>query len=133
MGSRGQYDATNRFSTYFEPQYHSVQIIDGVKVLAFNGGANSKLPEYAKTAEAYLSISRDGELTHLRIYKDHYPVIDIDVGHSHHYGQGKDFVHVHDFGRDATGHPLRMNGRDIRTEEMIEYGHLISVMKGTLK
>lgn len=133
MGSRGQYDATSRFSSYFEPQYHSVNVINGIKVLEFNGGANSKLPEYAKTSESYFSMSRDGEILHLRIYKDHFPVIDIDVGHSHHYGHGSGFVHVHDFGKDVSGHPLRGRGRDITAEEMVKYGHLISIMKGTVK
>ena len=133
MGSRGQYLSSNRFTLYFESHYHHVQIIEGIKVLQFNDRPNSALPEYAKTSSAYFSINRDGEMQHLRIYKDHFPILDIDVGHPQHYGANSGFVHVHDFTKGKDGHPHREIGRSITATEMIKYSHLISIMKGTMK
>ena len=106
----------------------------GVKVLQFNDRANSALPEYAKTSEAYLSINRDGEMMHLRIYRDHAPILEIDVGHWKHYNKQKGYVHIHDYGRDANGNPCRKTpGRDLSPAEMSKYGKLIEKMKGSLK
>lgn len=134
MGSRGQYKDSRRFTLRFESHYHQVgEKIFGVKVLQFNDRANSALPEYAKTSEAYLSINQDGEMMHLRIYRDHFPVMDIDVGHSHHYGKDGDFVHVHDFRKDAGGDPDRGVGRSITESELRKYGKLIEKMKGSMK
>ncbi len=133
MGSRGQYITSNRFTLYFESHYYEVGAFNGVKVLQFNDRANSALPEYAKTAEAYLSVNKDGEMLHLRIFRDHFPVMDIDVGHSHHYGKADGFVHVHDFGKDVEGHPLRHTGRPITASEFRKYGKIISQMKGSIK
>lgn len=133
MGSRREWEASKRFTLYFESHYHAVATVEGVKVLQFNDRPNSALPEYAKTSEAYLSINRHGEMLHLRIYKDHFPVLDIDVGHSHHYGQGGDFVHVHDFGKDANGYPVRHVGRPITPDELAKYGKFINQMKGSIK
>lgn len=133
MGSRGQYMASNRFTLYFESRYHQVKTIEGIKVLQFNDRPNSALPEYAKTSEAYFSINKDGEYQHLRIYKDHFPVLDIDVGHPQHYGNGTGYVHVHDFTKGADGHQHREVGRAISEAEMLKYSHLIAIMKGTMK
>ena len=135
MGSRGQYNDSRRFTLRFESHYHQVgEKIFGVKVLQFNDRANSALPEYAKTSEAYLSINRDGEMMHLRIYRDHAPVLEIDVGHWKHYNKQKGYVHIHDYGRDANGNPCRKTpGRDLSSAEMSKYGKLIEKMKGSLK
>ena len=135
MGSRGQYKDSRRFTLRFESHYHQVgEKIFGVKVLQFNDRANSALPEYAKTSEAYLSINRDGEMMHLRIYRDHAPILEIDVGHWKHYNKQKGYVHIHDYGRDANGNPCRKTpGRDLSPAEMAKYGTLIEKMKGSLR
>jgi len=133
MGSRGQYAASKKFTLVFESHYHAVKTIEGVKVLQFNDRPNSALPEYAKTSTAYFSINKEGEMQHLRIYRDHFPVLDIDVGHPQHYGSSSGFVHVHDFSKGADGHPRREKGRPISADEMVKYSHLIDIMKGTMK
>ena len=48
MGSRGQYESSSRFSNHFEPQYHAVDNISGVKVLQKNGSAMSNVDTEAE-------------------------------------------------------------------------------------
>lgn len=129
MGSRGQYHDTNRFSSYFEPQYHAEGYVAGVKVLEHNSGANGKLPEYAKTATAYIGVNREGKFTRLRIYENHRPVIDIDLGHPNHHGLNDGDVHVHQYGIDKTGHPVRPRGaRPMSRTEHEKYDAIIAEM-----
>ena len=131
MGSRGQFDGTNRFSMYFEPQYHAVDVIGGVKVLWHNNGPNGGLPEYAKTAEAYIGVNRQGKLMRLRIYKDHRPIIDIDFGHPGHHGLKDGDIHVHRYGLDKDGHPVRSRkSRSMLKSEHAKYDKIIAEMKG---
>ncbi len=134
MGSRGQYIRSNRFAGYFEPQYHKVGEVFGVKVLEHNSGANAKLPEYAKTATAYISCNADGAMTHLRIYRNHRPYLEIDLGHPHHHGLKDGDVHVHRYGRDKEGHPVRSrSSRRLLDSETAKYGKILEKMKGTTK
>ena len=134
MGSRREWEASKRFTLYFESHYHAVATVEGVKVLQFNDRPNSALPEYAKTSEAYLSINGRGEMMHLRIYKNHEPILEFDIGHWKHYGKGKGYVHVHDYTTDVDGHPVRISpGRDITSSESAKYGKLLERMKESKK
>ena len=131
MGSRGQYGASNRFSLYFEPRYRAVDEICGVKVLELNGGSgNLNLPEYAKTSVAYVGKDSRGKLMRLRIYKDHRPVIDIDLGHPAHHGLKNGEIHVHEYGTDKDGHPLRYRkSLDMLPSEHEKYDTIIAEMR----
>ena len=134
MGSRREWESSRHFTLYFESHYHNVAMVDGVKVLQYNDRPNSALPEYAKTSEAYLSINREGEILHLRIYKDHFPVMEIDIGHWQHYGKSRGYVHVHDYAKGSDGYQQRLSpGRDITPAEEAKYGKILMHMKGTLK
>ena len=134
MGSRGQYSSSNRFAAYFEPQYHKAGEIGGIKVLAHNSGANAKLPEYAKTADAYISINGRGEKEHLRIYEGHRPVLEIDLGHPHHHGLKDGDVHVHTYATGADGHPQRSKtSRSLTDSEKKKYGKILDQMKRSMK
>ena len=134
MGSRGQYISSNRFASYFEPQYHRVDEIAGIKVLSHNSGANAKLPEYAKTSEAYISINADGAMTHLRVYKNHYPILEIDLGHPHHHGLKEGEIHVHRYGRGLDGHPCRSRkSRRLLDSEKRKYGKIQTRMQESMK
>ena len=131
MGSRGQYESSSRFSNYFEPQYHAVDNISGVKVLQKNGSAigNGALPEYAKTSEAYVNVDRLGRCMRLRIYKNHKPLIDIDLGHPNHHGLRDGDVHVHRYGTDAQGHPVRsQKSRCMLKSEHEKYDKILNEM-----
>ena len=131
MGSRGQYKDSRQFTLRFESNYHQVgEKVCGVKVLQFNDRPNSALPEYAKTSDAYLSINKDGEMMHLRIYKEHSPALEIDIGHWKHYNMPKGYVHVHDYGMDANGNPRRITpGRDLSADEVVKYGKIRNYCK----
>jgi len=134
MGSRGQYSSSNRFAAYFEPQYHKVGEIGGVKVLVHNSGANAKLPEYAKTSEAYISKNADGQMTHLRIYKDHRPILEIDLGHPHHHGLKEGEIHVHRYGKGPDGYPRRSRkSRRLLDSEKQKYGKILKQMQESMK
>ena len=131
MGSRGQYAASNRFSLYFEPKYRKVDEICGVKVLELKSGSgNINLPEYAKTSTAYIGIDKAGKFMRLRIYKDHHPVIDIDFGHPNHHGLKDGDIHVHRYGVDKDGHPVRSRkSRGMLPSEHEKYDTIIAEMK----
>ena len=63
-----------------ETNYNN-QMVDGIKVLCFYGSKNAKLPEYSNTSSEYIARIVDGELTQLRVYVNHFPYADIDLGH----------------------------------------------------
>lgn len=134
MGSRRDWEMSRNYTLYFESHYHAVATIEGVKVLQYNDRPNSALPEYAKTSEAYLSINAKGEMMHLRIYRNHKPILEFDIGHWKHYGKNKGYVHVHDYSTDAEGHPVRISpGRKITSAEAAKYGKILEVMKRSKK
>lgn len=133
MGSRGQYMESRRFVLRFESHYHKVGEIEGVKILEFNAKPNSALPEYAKTADAYMSRNGKGEMLHLRVFEAHEPILEFDVGHWKHYGKEKGYVHVHDYSKDANGFPVRITpGRDPSAAELARYGTILRHMRGSL-
>jgi hypothetical protein len=137
MGGRGAYSRTNGFADgkteneFFN--YNNMQV-DGIKVLSYHGSNNAKLPEYANTSSEYIAINSDGELTQLRVYVNHFPYADIDLGHSHHWGLNAGDVHVHPFLVGKDGHPIRMATQHPQADDLIKkYKTTIQKMKRTFK
>lgn len=65
---------------------------------------------------------------------NHAPVLEFDIGHWKHYGKDRGYIHVHDYTKDANGHPVRITpGRDITQAEYAKYGKILEKMKGSKK
>lgn len=126
MGSRGMYEISHRFADMsWVPEYETIGFIDGTKILKKKNGAGSaNLPMYSNTSNIYIAVNENGEIKQIRIYKSQQPVIDIDLGHTHHYGENQKF-HIHDLSVDSNGKMLRSSGRIPNPEEYLKYNSLI--------
>lgn len=135
MGGRGAYMRTNGFANGLtEHEFQNIGNIGGIKILQYGTNPNAKLPEYANTSSAYISINKDGEMTQLRIYQNHFPVIDIDLGHPAHHGLNDGEIHVHNYTKDQTGNPVRSRtSRNLTETESKLYSEIIRKMKESKK
>lgn len=131
MGGRGTWDSTGHFKSWTEADQKWVceEMVGGVKVIHPVGKSNGSLPEYAKTSEAYIARGKDGKLEHLRVYEDHQPLMEFDLGHAHHHGMADGDVHVHHYTMAQDGFPDRSRKGDPPTDaEWAEWGHVITEM-----
>ena len=122
MGGRGTWESTNHFQSWTEDhrRWECEEMIGGVKVIHPKGKKNGNLPEFAKTSEAYISRGADGRFAHLRVYEDHYPVLEFDLGHPWEQGMKPGEIHVHHYTRDGSGMPVRSKKGDPPTPKELE-------------
>lgn len=137
MGGRGAYVRTNNFADgKTENEFVNIdgKKVCGIKVLKNTKANNSSLPEYANTSKAYISHNQKGEMLHLRIYDNHFPVKEFDLGHAHHHGLPAGEIHVHTFSVGPDGHPVRSkDSRRMADEEKTQYGTILKIMMESRK
>lgn len=113
-------------------EFSTVDMVEGIKVVRKDGFDMAKLPLHSMKSSAYIAISQEGKLTQIRVFKDHNPLIDIDLGHSHHHNVGD--IHVHDYDLTNPGEPKRARkARPLSDEESKLYGEILTAMKGYKK
>lgn len=99
MGGRGTFASGNSVSY----SYKTVDIIEGVKVLAGVGGKHS-LPEEAHSSSAYIKLKPDGTFHEMRIYdKDHYLVKELAYHPEPGLNGGNrqdSILHIHEYKRN---------------------------------
>ena len=137
MGGRGAYSRTNGFADgKTENEFINVggKTVDGIKVLQNTKANNSSLPEYANTSTEYISYNPKGAMLHLRVYDDHVPIKEFDLGHSHHHGLKEGEIHVHTYSIGIDGHPVRSRESRLMTDsEKRKYGAILQIMKESKK
>lgn len=94
MGGRGQF-SENKFDGVFK--WHQIGELIGEKYRAKILGSKTehKLPEESHSPNTiYARLNEKGDVYQIRIYENHLPIYDIDIGHSHKpYGT----THVHEY------------------------------------
>lgn len=92
MGGRGTY-AAGRSVAY---SYHTVDKIDGVKVLKPNDSSKSfKLPEEAHSSSSYVLLDKNGVFRQYREYNSSHEVI-LEIGYHHEPALGSgNVLHIH--------------------------------------
>ena len=137
MGGRGAYIRTNGFADgKTESEFVNINgmKVCGIKVLKNAKANNSSLPEYSNTSNAYISYNQKGEMLHLRIYDNHFPIKEFDLGHSHHHGLREGEIHVHTYSIGPDGHPVRSRESRVMTKtEKEQYGSVLRIMKESKK
>lgn len=142
MGGRGAYSRTNHFADgiteneFFQAKDENGNplYVGGIKVVVFKDGKNGKLPEFSNTSSEYISINKYDEMSSLRIYKDHFPIAQIDLGHPNHHGKKEGEPHVHEYIKGPDGLPCRLNTPPKNAAEILKkYEAVIKQMKETLK
>ena len=93
MGSRGSFLESGGFSA--PAKWHTIDYVEGIKVLALKNGGSNSLPERSNTpGTSYLSYQNDGTFKQLRVFDENrMPKFDIDYG----VHQGKKTLHMHGF------------------------------------
>ena len=132
MGSRGTYWRTARFASYAESDllWKKVGEIGGVKIVRRPDKPNGSLPEFAKTSDAYIGVSSEGELESLRVYEKGFPVYEFNLGHYWHHGLPEGAIHVHEFTKGPDGNPVRsQEGKPPTAEQWEKWGGIIRKMK----
>ena len=107
------------------PQYRTVDIVDGVKVIKLNRDGPMSLPKVAGRSSMYILENAKGERNRIAIYDSSgYIAKQIDFGHGH--GKLKYGVaHMHSIkgGRDN-------NVRYLTSREIKKYGNLVTKLGG---
>ena len=116
MGGRGAFlrkKASERI-----PEYKSVGIIEGIKVLKPVKGQNN-LPAMSNTpGTRYLLMDDNNNFKQLRIYDNsRHLVVDIDYGHS---PNGSDILHIH-FWKGGRSN----NVRNLTSKDLKKYGRIL--------
>lgn len=87
MGGRGSFaDVKSGDFSFIQggQTYHSLGVVDNVKVLIREFGLSVKAPEYSHTSDRTYAVIQNGMLKHLAFYDaDHKQIACIDFGHSH--------------------------------------------------
>ena len=118
----------------FNPQYKTVDVVDGVKVITLKAGGSMSLPKVAGRSSMYILETANGERKKIAIYDSSGHItkqIHFDRGHTNRPKSGKKeylkkgVAHVHNF-RGGPGNNVRyMTSREIK-----KYGNLVIKLGG---
>lgn len=109
----------------FNPQYKTVDIVDGVKVITLKAGGPMSLPSIAGRSSMYILETAKGERNRIAIYDSSGHIAkQIDFGHGHKKLKNG-VAHVHNI-KGGRGNNVRyMTSREIK-----KYGALVTKLGG---